>query len=473
MNPMQVWTILRARKWIFLATFGITVATTLVVSLLLPKSYTATTSLVVNFKGTDPVTGTPIPAMMMPGYLKTQTEIISSRRVARGVVEKLSLASGAIIRKQFEDDTEGQGGNIEDWLADRLLQNLEVEPSRESSVISISYRGADPKFAAAMANTFAQSYAETNLRMKVEPSQQAAAWFDGQIKGLRDNLEKAQGKLSAYQREHGIVAVDERLDVETARLADLSSQVVMAQSQTFDSLSRQRQLSQGGAAESPDIMANSLIQNLKSQLVQSESKLNDIAQRMQKNHPQYQVAAKEVENLKQRIDEEVAKASSSIGQAAKISQRREADLRSALAAQKSKILELKQQRDDLSVLTREVENAQRVYDAAMQRFSQTSMEGQANQTDVSMLNVAVPPLKPSSPRIMLNSALSLLLGTMLGLGFVLLAEMVDRRIRTDNDILQLAGLPVLGSINGKAERNKASSFLQPSRGFGAAATTGA
>lgn len=451
MNPMQVLTILRARKWIFLLTLGLTVATTLVVSLLLPKTYTATTSVVVNFKGTDPVTGATLPAMLMPGYLATQTEIITSRRVSRNVVEKLNLASSPVVRKQFQDDTEGQG-DVQDWLADRLLQSLDVEPSRESSVISISYRGADPRFAAALANAFATSYAETNLKLKVEPSQQAAAWFNDQIKGLRDNLEKAQSTLSAYQREHGIIAVDERLDVETSRLADLSSQVVMAQSQTFDSLSRQRQLGQGGAAESPDIMANPLIQGMKSQLVQAEAKLTEISQRMQKNHPQYQAAEKEVANLKARIDEEIVKASSSIGQSAKISQRREGDLRAALAAQKSKLLELKQQRDDLAVLTREVENAQRVYDAAMQRFSQTSMEGQANQTDVSVLNVALPPLKPSSPRMFLNTVLSVFLGTLLGLGFSLLVEMVDRRVRTADDVSLIAGLPVLGSLDGRVER---------------------
>lgn len=472
MNPMQVLTILRARKWIFLLTLGLTVATAIIVSLILPKSYTATTTLVVNFKGTDPVTGATIPAMLMPGYLKTQTEIVSSRRVARNVVEKLNLASSPVVRQQFEDDTQGQG-DVNDWLADRLLQSLEVEPSRESSVISISYRGADPRFAAALANAFAASYAETNLRLKVEPSQQAAAWFNEQIKGLRENLEKAQAKLSAYQREHGIIAVDERLDVETARLADLSSQVVMAQSQTFDSLSRQRQLGQGGAAESPDIMANPLIQGLKSQLVQAEAKFTEVSQRMQKNHPQYQAAANEVANLKTRIDEEVVKAGSSIGQAAKISQRREGDLRAALSAQKSKLLELKQQRDDIAVLTREVENAQRVYDLAMQRFSQTSMEGQANQTDVAVLNVAVPPLKPSSPRVFLNAVLSLFLGTLLGLGFALLVEMVDRRIRTADDVSVIAGLPVLGSLNGKADGAKPRIFnLFGFRGENPLAATG-
>ena len=60
---------------------------------------------------------------------------------------------------------------------------------------------------------------------------QAATYFTGQIKSLRVDLEAAQSKLSAYQQEHGLVSTDNRLDVESARLNDLSSQLVQAQGQ--------------------------------------------------------------------------------------------------------------------------------------------------------------------------------------------------------------------------------------------------
>jgi uncharacterized protein involved in exopolysaccharide biosynthesis len=89
MNFTQLLLILKARSKIILIAFGLTVLTTLIVSLLLPKSYTATTSLVLNYKGMDPVTGLALPAQLMPGYMATQVDIITSRNVAIKVVDQL------------------------------------------------------------------------------------------------------------------------------------------------------------------------------------------------------------------------------------------------------------------------------------------------------------------------------------------------------------------------------------------------
>ena len=448
MNLTQFISVILARKWIVVWIFFVTVIVTSVVSFLLPKTYTATTSLVINTKGADPITGFVLPATLMPGYMATQVDIIASRNVALKVVDKLGVLNSPMAKEQFIKATKGEG-DIRDWYADQFLVNLDVEPSRESSVIKISYQGADPKFAAVLANSFADAYINTNLQLKVEPAKQAAAWFDSQIKGLRQHVEQAQDTLSVYQKEHGIVSADERLDVETVRLAELSSQLVLAQGQTYDSTSRQSQLNRSKATESPEILSNPLIQNLKTQLVQAESKFMDVSQRLEKNHPQYQAAQSELENLRSRIAEEVAKTSSSVGQTARVSQQREGEIRAALGAQKDHVLKLKNQHDDMAVLVREVENAQRIYDNAMQRYSQTSMEGQSVQTDVSVLNPAIAPIKHSRPKIMINILLSVILGSMLGVGVALMAEMLDRRVRSADDLIQQFNLPVLGVITEK------------------------
>lgn len=445
MNSSQFLSILLARKWIALWVFLTTVIVTTLLSFLLPKTYTATTSLVINSKGSDPVTGFTLPAVLMPGYLATQVDIISSRNVALKVIDKLGIANNPTAKARFEKATDGKG-SISDWYADQFLTNLEVEPSRESSVIKLHYQGSDPNFAAVLANAFAEAYIDTNLQLKVEPSRQAATWFDGQIIGLRQNVEKAQTKLSAYQNEHGIVSADERLDVETSRLAELSSQLVLAQSQTFDNRSRQNQLNRGAANESPEILSNPLIQGLKSQLIQVEAKFLDVSQRLDINHPQYQSAKSELDNIRSRISQEVARASSGVGQSTRVSQQRESEIRASLEAQKQRVLKLKNQHDEMSVLVREAENAERLYDTGLQRFGQTNLEGQSVQTDVSILNPAVAPLKHSSPKITLNILFSLLLGGTLGIGVALVAEMLDRRVRLIDDLVQHYELPVIGVI---------------------------
>jgi len=453
MSFSQLLSILVARKGILIWVFLVTVTTTTVVSFLLPKTYTATTSLVIDSKGADPITGLMLPATLMPGYMATQVDIIQSHNVALKVVGMLGIVNSPLAKSQFDKATKGEG-DIRDWYADQFLQNLDIKPSRESSVIEISYQGADPKFAASLANAFAQAYINTNLQLKTEPAKQASAWFDQQIKGLRQNVENAQEKLSSYQKEHGIAFAGERLDTEAARLSELSSQLVMAQAQTYDSTSRQSQLKKGASSESPEILANSLIQGLKSQLAQAETRLADVSQRLGVNHPQYQTALAEVTNLRSNISAETAKTSSAVGQTARVSQQKESEIRAALAAQKERVLKLKSQHDEMAVLTREVEGAQRVYDLALQRFGQTNMESQSSQTDISILNPAVPPIKPSSPKILLNIVLSIMLGMLLGIGFAIAAEMLDRRVRSAEDLIQLLGLPVLAELNKESKKSE-------------------
>jgi succinoglycan biosynthesis transport protein ExoP len=139
---------------------------------------------------------------------------------------------------QFQEATGGKG-TVRDWLAELLLKKLDRESvarkqrgGRWASRVPI--RNSWP----AVANAFADEYQLVSTQLKVEPMKKASAYFDDQTKLLRDNLEAAQSRLSKYQQEHGIVSVDNRLDVESNRLNDLSAQLVMAQGQMAEANSR-------------------------------------------------------------------------------------------------------------------------------------------------------------------------------------------------------------------------------------------
>lgn len=448
----QFLAILRARYKIGLFALIVTVVTTTAITLILPKAYKADAKVVVDFKGGDPLAGSVVPmGAMMPTFMTTQVEIIKSRRVAMKVVDKLKVADNPKAQEQFQEATHGQG-DIRAWLAQRFAKNLDVEPGRDSSVINITYTAHDsPQFAAMMANEFAQAAIDTNLEMKVEPARQASAWFDGQIKVLRTNLENAQSKLSAYQREKRITAVDERLDVENARLSELSSQLVVVQALAYEAQSKLKQTKEaadrsGELGTLPEVLANPLVQGLKADLSRQEAKLEELSSQLGKNHPQYKKLASEVDGLRQKIRDEVGMVTRGMDNSSRLAQTRARDIEGALAAQKTKVLELKKQRDDISVIVREVESAQRAFDGAMQRMAQVSLESRVNQTNLMLLESAVEPGEPASPKLVLNIFLSVILGTMLGVGLIMLLEIVDLRIRTEETLQRGLGLPVLGSV---------------------------
>lgn len=439
MNLTSVLLMLRARFKIVLMTFLITVATATVVSLLMPKYYRATTQLVLSYTGVDNVTGSPLLAAQLPGYVQTQVDIIKNRSVALGVVDSLQLTSNQAMRDAFMDATEGRG-QIRDWIAGRLMSRLDVDPSSDSSVLSISYSDKDAQMSANVVNAFARAYKNLSTKLKVEPAQDAANYFSQQAKVLRDNLERAQNKLSQYQQEKGITSADEKLDVEVARLNDLSQQLVTAQSMAIEARSRRVG---AGSADSPDVAQSPVVQSLRIDAGKAASKLAELSERLGSNHPQYIAARAELAKIQGELQREIRSASNSVTGTAEIQERREADLRAQVAMQKTKVLETNRTRDELSVLKKDVEMAQKAMDTTAQRFTETSMEGQSNHSDVSLLSPALPAGSPASPRVGLNIALSMVLGALLGIGLGLMVELLDRRVRSSNDVANLLRVPVI------------------------------
>ncbi len=447
MNFQQFLLILRARIKVVLFTLAATVATTLVVSLILPKQYSSSTAVVIDVKS-DPIVGVTLPAMIAPGYMATQVDIIQSDKVAEKVVKMLKLDQHPTAREEWRESTEGKG-TIQARLVGLLKKKLDVKPSRESSVITIHYTATDPKFAQLIANAFAQAYIETNIELRVEPAKQYATWFDERSKHLRDGLERAQAKLSAYQRGQGIVGADERLDVENARLAELSTQLVVAQGQRADTQSRQAEV-KADAETLPEVIQNPLMQSLKSDLARQESKFKELGAQFGHNHPQYQRMQAEVDSMRVKLDAEMKRVAGSIGAANRVNLQKESEMRAALEAQKARVLGIKKKRDELTVLQRDVESAQRTYELVSQRLAQSELESLATQTNVALLNPASEPIEHSSPKLWLNLALSVFLGSMLGLGAAFLMEMTDRRIRSAEDLAEGLGLPVLGVLDARA-----------------------
>ncbi len=443
MTLQQFLLILRARWMIALLAFALTVATTVAVSLYLPKQYTASAAVVLDVRSPDPVSGLMLQGMMGSGYMATQVDIINSDRVAQAVVKNLRMESSPAVQAQWQEATQGKG-LLRDWLAAALQKSLDVKPSRESNVININYTGADPEFAAAIANAFAQAYMDVNLDLRVAPARQFATFFEEQTKTARGRLEAAQQALSDYQQANGITSADERMDFETAKLNETSSQLTGVQALTTDSQSKRQNSKADTVAE---VMQSPLINSLKADIARLEARITETSGNLGKNHPQIQRSEAELATLKSQLDAEIRKITASIDTTYQVGKQREAQLQGALAAQKARVLELNKQRDELNVLRRDIESAQRAFEIVSQRASQTNIESQTNQTNIAVLNPAIAPPAPSKPRVLINVLVSMFLGTLFGVGLALLLELMNRRVRSTDDLVEALELPVLGAIS--------------------------
>ena len=442
MTFAQFLSILRARWWVVVLIFALAVLGALGFSLSLAKQYRATASAVIDFKP-DPLTMGMFSGLASPAFMATQVDIIQSERVAQRVVRNLKLAENPQVRTQWQDETKG-AISIETWLGALFQSNLEVLPSRESSVISVSYRAQDPRFAAALANAFVQAYIDTTLDLRVDPARQYSTFFEKRSKDARDALEVAQTRLSTYQREKGIIASDERLDIENSRLNELSSQLTGLQAIAADSASRQTQAQGGQGDRLAEVLNSPLVSSLRGDIARLEARLQELSTRFGDAHPQVLETKANLAELKVKLGAETRNATGSVGINNTINRQRENDLRASLDAQRAKVLRLKAVRDEGSVIMRDVENAQRSYDAILQRFTQTSLESQTTQSNINLLTQAEPPLRASSPRVGLNTIVGALAGLFLGIGAVLLLELFDRRLRSADDVVGALELPVIG-----------------------------
>lgn len=434
MNYYRFFLILKARWKIIIFTLLVTVMTTLIVSLLLPNNYKATATVLVTNKGPDPVSGVTLTAPMMASHLATQQDVIRSSKTALMVVDRLKLDHSDITKFYYEKSESNL--DIRDWLANSLTRNLNIDIARDSTVIHISYTSTDAQFASMVANAFAEAYQEINVRLTAEPSQKAASYFTEQLNELRSRAEIAQKKLTQYRDEKGIIDVDLRLDVETKRLNDLSTQLVNAQSGLI-----------GGEDDATSILRDPIITNLKVELSQAESKFSEIAQKYGRNHPSYKGASAEVGKLRAELNQHLKFAN-------KNSKNLIEELKTSLEEQKSKVLSLNRARDELSLLTREVEGAQQAYNGAMQRLNQTDLEGKSDLSNISILDSAKIPDRPDSPKVLLNVLVSMFLGTLLGLGIGLIIEMIDQRVRSAEDLVSAFQAPVFGVIKWGKEKAK-------------------
>ena len=450
MDFSQYLLALRARRKTFVIVFASVVFTAVVVAMIVPKRYDASATVMLDSRAEQTLSSDRMTPRERAGFLGTQIDLIQSGKVAQKVVRDLKLAQQPGVREDFESETGGVG-TVEEWLAQNLLEKVKVDTGA-SNVLTIKYSSSDPKKAADVANGFAKAYLDISLALRTEPTREAAEWFDEQVKALRTQVNQAQTKLSSYQREKGIIGADERLDIEYAKLTEISTQLNAAKNATYDAQTRAKQVQDaiagGGSADNfPEIQSNAYISAVKADLQRAEARLQEQAAVLGDNHPSQQRAKLEVATLRDRLQAETKKVIAGLGNAAQQSRKREQELQNALAEQNERILKMKDARVELAVMSRDVENAQRAYDTALGRYMTMKVESRAKATNLALLTPAVQPALPSQPRMGLISALALVVGGLLAAGVVYLLEMLDRRVRSKGELEARLAVPSLGGIS--------------------------
>lgn len=436
MRLHQLFSIVRARSRlataIFLGVLAIAAAWLLVRS----PGYVARAPVLVDVR-TDPVGTTPLQGMVSPGYIATQIDVVKSHAVAERVAKLLPANEEPMLRLKAKAS---DSPSPDEWIVTALQRELDVTPARESNIIQIAWTGRSPAEAARVANAFAEAYLQTNVDLRTSPAKRYTAWFDQQMEQARERLQGAQAKLAQFQQKSGLISTSSQNDYEQQRLTELTSQMLAAQGRR--------------TTVAPDAGQSPAVTNLRSEVARMEAKLAEAGETLGSNHPKMLQMRAELRSMRDRLAEETGRASRAVAASGEVGAQRIRQLQSEIDAQKARVLSMARDRADFNVLQQEVTAAQKAYDTVAANAAQSRLQSLSTQGNVMFLGSAAQPLRPKGLDAVQTMGVAAIGGLLLAFLGSLLVEIANRRVRCEEDLQMIAGLPILGIVPVPAPRAK-------------------
>jgi uncharacterized protein involved in exopolysaccharide biosynthesis len=411
MSLLQFLRILFARRAIILAAALSCFIVATVTAVLLPKSYTATSRLLLGQQ--DSLGEGSAPADRgMSGYAQTQIQIIQDYRTAGRVVDALGWARDPSVIASYNASVDPAQIDIRRWLAQGIIDGTEASLVMGTSILEISFTASSPEEAAQTADLIRDAYLEENLRFRRSGATKIADWYDEQAAKALAQLRAAEKERNQYAQANNIVLDESNTDLESMKLRALTSETATA------GLNQPVVVSGGGI----------------SQLDQLDSKIAQAALTLGPNHPSMVAMRREREMI---ASAPVATTSGGTSLGA---------IESAFERQKAKVLGQSEKLDKLRQLQGEIDLRKDQYSKATQRVAEFRLQSNVDDTGIMPLADAVVPTTPSFPNIPMAMGGSIAVGFGLGVLLALLTELLARRVRSADDLSYASGAPTFAIV---------------------------
>ncbi|MCZ2498418.1 hypothetical protein GN316_16790 [Xylophilus sp. Kf1] len=447
MSSAQLAAMLAARRTLVLGVTAATVLLTAAVLTVMPRTWTASSDVYVDYKASDPINGRLFSALLDESYLSTQVDILSSRAVTERVVSRLGLRDKPEYRQLV---AEVGADKAYASLVKGISDNTKAVSRRNSRVIEVSYASQSPEEARDYANEIVRSYIGLSAEIASNAARSRSEQYNDQLEKLRAEVNRIQDEMTAFQQKAGILNVNERDDVGNSEITSLTASLVQLQNQRQEALGRQRStesLLQGSRPEDlPEIGSQPAITDLKARLSDVDRRLTDVRAVLGPNHPRTRALVAERAELQARLAREARTAVSTRRLDVDRLDAQQRDVERLIERRQKKLLEQKAQRDTLLAYQRQLDGAERVYTAATTKYDDILMAGNISAVNLTVLRQAETPSTASKPRVFVSLAGSVVAGLLAGLCLALVLEFGRRRLRSREDLVRGLKLPVLGQI---------------------------
>ncbi len=462
------------RKAIVLATGGAFLAAAVIAAKLMTPLYTGMSQVLVGVQGTN--LGSMQAALdkfvVDRDTVESQAHVIQSRTIAERVVRRLALDNDPefnpalrpkpLLSRVVALFASGNGAaSNEDEPAEKkdrpfqrvistALNAVEVTPADRSHVLEVSARSENPYVAARIANAFADFYIEQQLVLKAETTQRANEWLQSQIEMLRKQVDNDERAVEDYRRQNGLYEANSGT-VTTQQMTELNTQLVTAEAAKAEADAQLGQavamLKAGKDPKSiPQVLASPIIQALEEKKTEVEQHAAELSTIYGPKHPQIQNIKAQIADIAAKERLQVNQIVASLRNEQTAAQARYNALKASLDRSQSKVGETNEQSIKLHELEREAQASSTLLQNFLEGYKQTSAQRNFQQPDAWVISHSGVPDRHSFPPTMPIVIGASLGGLMLGALLALLAESLDRTMRTSEDVEKATGLPTLALI---------------------------
>ena len=464
----ELWLMLRTRRSLIV---GCVLACLLLSgSYILVRSsrYEATAQIEVSPAGTNEMGLDELTSRMLSPpdatlQLQSAVTVLESNTIALAVMQQVELAERKDFAGRWVQPRGTRVADLPPLVRDKLLlrfqKNFEVEIVPKTDIITVQFRAKDAKLAADVVNATVSGYAERNFHSSYDSASQVSSWLSKQTDDLKRKANEAQEKLAALQKQRGLIGVDETDNVVTDKLKELDEQLTTAESDRIVKEARYRISGSGN----PELIASAVpeptLQVLRSQQAQLRVDYARLSTKFGDGYPKLA----ELGNEMAQVDSAIGTELKNLAQRYKNEYLAAADtekmLRAKVEEQKQKAFDLNQGAAQYAILKHEVEATQDLYETLQLKLQQAGIVAGLASANIGVVDPGQVPSEPVDPRPILDLALGLGSGLVLGVLSAVGLEALDTTVRTGEEVESCCGLQTLAVIpqvrlSGPAARGK-------------------
>ena len=480
------WRIIRRSRRLIVTMLSVALLVTGIVVFLSERNYTASAILLIE---PEPPQVLDIRELISESgstddhdYYKTQYDLLRSRDLAAGVIRDLNLENTSLLGStgsrdfiakiwaifgRFLDLTSEPTGapetdGVRSSAIDAYLGRVTIEPLIGTRLVKVSFSAPDPRLAARIANTHVRHFVQQGIQLRSESRRAAVEFLENQLVGIKQRVQQSEAALNTYRHQKGIVSfdVEDTNKIAQGRMQDLTRALTEAETKRINAESQMQQVKSGDYDSLPQVVANPAITVLKPQVRHLQAQYANLATAFNPKYPKLAELKAELSESTRTLNKEMKQVAKSILRDYTAAADQERELRTEISAEKERDLALNDASLQDAVLAREVETNRELYKNVLLRMQQIQIGEQAPVTNVSVVDRAAPPPRPSTPRKKRDFLISGLLTLVCGIALAFILDQLDNRLKTGEEVEGYLHLPNLAVAPDFTMLSKATSSHQ-------------